>query len=202
MAQLPLYYNKNKLVGPKSTTKRWKEYYLLVITIVGFIILIAGVLWFVPGMEEDKSYNKAYDSFTALGDVDIVETRKPTPELPVLRRDVEDPRSRKLEQELPPGPEPSTEDKHPPKVKEDTPIQKESRDQSENGGHVSEELNENVQVEVNDDRGAVIDESAETRQRREKVVDVSHTDCCFYCSCRQSLYFENLHRNGIIPTIV
>ncbi len=174
MAQLPLYYKNSKPVGPKSVTKRWKEYYLLVITIVGFIILIAGVLWFVPGMEEDKGYNKAYDSFTALGDIDIVKTRKPTPELDVLRRDVEDPRSRKLEQEIPP--EPSTEDKHPPKVKEDTPIEKEGRDESEVGGHVSEDLNENVQEEVND-RGAASDESAETKQRREKVVDVSHSDC-------------------------
>ncbi len=172
MAQLPLYYKNSKPTGPKSTTKRWKEYYLLVITIVGFIILIAGVLWFVPGMEEDKNFNKAYDLFTAPEDGQVKSTGKPTMDSDILRRDVEDPRGRKLEEKIS-VPEPNMEDKHPPKEKEDTPVENnDEEDMKQDLDRVSEKVvDEKVQVEVNDQ--VVSYETEETRQRREKVVSVS-----------------------------
>ncbi len=157
MAQLPLYYKNSKATGPKSTTKRWKEYYLLVITIVGFIILIAGVVWFVPGMEEDKSYNRAYDSFTALGDIKVTKTL-----------DVDDPSGQKLEEKVS-LPEPPSTDKHPPKEREDTPVEKGVSNEAVS--RVSKKMvNEEVQVEAIDRAGG--QESAETEQRREKVVNV------------------------------
>ena len=113
---LPIYYKNSKLVGPQSTKKKWKEYYLLVCTVVGFVILIAGVLWFVPSIEEDKSYSRAYSSFTGpslLGVTDTSQEPKinarpdrpsPLPGDNVLRRSVDvgheiDPRQRKLEEE-------------------------------------------------------------------------------------------------------
>ena len=43
MAQLPLYYKNSKPTGPPPS-KKWKEYYLIGILFVAFIILIAGVL--------------------------------------------------------------------------------------------------------------------------------------------------------------
>jgi len=63
MAQLPLYYKNSKPTGPPPS-KKWKEYYLIGILFVAFIILIAGVLWFVPDVEVNLSYDRAYDSFT------------------------------------------------------------------------------------------------------------------------------------------
>ena len=62
MAELPLY--RTSLRPRQASTKRWKEYYLLVILFVGFIVLFAGVLWFVPNVEEDLNYKKAYQTFT------------------------------------------------------------------------------------------------------------------------------------------
>ena len=62
--QLPYYYNNGKPVGLDLRKKTWKEYYLLAVIFVGFIILIAGVLWFVPNVEEDNSYEKTYYAFT------------------------------------------------------------------------------------------------------------------------------------------
>lgn len=113
---LPIYYKNSKLVVAQSPKKKWKEYYLLVCTVVGFIILIAGVLWFVPSIEEDKSYYRAYNSFTGPSFVGITDSSsepeiianpdKPSP-LPVddvLKREAEnngpeiDPRQRKLEE--------------------------------------------------------------------------------------------------------
>lgn len=180
MAQLPLYYKNSKATGPKSTTKRWKEYYLLVITIVGFIILIAGVLWFVPGMEEDKSYNRAYNSFTALGgDFKVEATGHPSPLSDILRRDMEDPRGRKLEEKVS-VPEPSIEeDKHPPKEREDTPVEKEDSEEAVPGQVVSEkaQVEVNDQIQNNNDQ----EESAETKERREKVVNVSLAFCLLAC---------------------
>ena len=72
MAQLPLYYKNSKPTGPPPS-KKWKEYYLIGILFVAFIILIAGVLWFVPDVEVNLSYDRAYDSFT--GGID---TTQPT----------------------------------------------------------------------------------------------------------------------------
>lgn len=123
---LPIYYKNSKLVGPQSSKKRWKEYYLLVCTVVGFVILIAGVLWFVPSIEEDKSYNRAYNSFTGPSLMGVTDTSqepeiKPRPERPsalpednLLRRSVDnhdndpeiDPRLRKLEEQREPPPIP------------------------------------------------------------------------------------------------
>ena len=63
--QLPLYYKNSKLVGSGTTKRRWTEYYLLLVTVFGFLILFAGVLWFVPSVEEDpNSYRRTYDVFT------------------------------------------------------------------------------------------------------------------------------------------
>lgn len=116
---LPIYYKNSKLVVAQSPKKKWKEYYLLVCTVVGFIILIAGVLWFVPSIEEDKSYYRAYNSFTGPSFIGITDSSsepeiianpdKPSP-LPadgVLKREAEnnrpeiDPRQRKLEENRP-----------------------------------------------------------------------------------------------------
>ena len=62
--QLPLYHKNSKVVGAGITIKRWKEYYLLVVTLFGFLMLYAGVLWFVPSVEVHDSYGRAYSSFT------------------------------------------------------------------------------------------------------------------------------------------
>lgn len=115
---LPIYYKNSKLVTSQSTKKRWKEYYLLVCTVAGFVILIAGVLWFVPSVEEDKSYNRAYSSFTGPLPSGIVDDAEEVgviarPDIPsslpdegnnVLKREIEggpeiDPRQRKLEED-------------------------------------------------------------------------------------------------------
>lgn len=113
---LPIYYKNSKLVGPQSSKKRWKEYYLLVCTVVGFIILIAGVLWFVPSVEEDKSYSRAYSSFTgpSVGGVtDVSEQSDSVNQLDrpisvqeenILKRNADsgpeiDPRQRRLEED-------------------------------------------------------------------------------------------------------
>lgn len=61
--QLPLYYKNSKLVGAGSKTK-WSEYYLLVVTLFGFLMLFAGILWFLPSIDADDGYTKAYDGFT------------------------------------------------------------------------------------------------------------------------------------------
>lgn len=60
--QLPLYYKNSKLIGPAKT--KWSEYYLLVVTLFGFLMLFGGVLWFLPSIEENDSYTKAYGGFT------------------------------------------------------------------------------------------------------------------------------------------
>lgn len=62
--QLPLYYKNSKLVGPSSTKTKWSEYYLLVVTLFGFLMLFAGVLWFLPSIDADDGYTKAYGGFT------------------------------------------------------------------------------------------------------------------------------------------
>ena len=174
MAQLPLYYKNSKPTGPRTSIKKWKEYYLLVITIVGFIILIAGVLWFVPGLEEDKSYNKAYDSFTALGSIDVtIPHLKPTPKQQdsVLERNPDfgqDPRSRKLEQEQVPGRgRPNGIEKN---TKEETPVREIVGENHNEGEVLDTNGGEKVQVESIHGGGK---EDEETRKRREKVVDVS-----------------------------
>ena len=107
---LPIYYKNSKLVVSQGSKKRWKEYYLLVCTVVGFVILIAGVLWFVPSVEEDKSYSKAYYSFTGPSVSDapqepgVIDKPNPVSENDMLKREVNngpelDPRQRRLEQE-------------------------------------------------------------------------------------------------------
>ena len=49
--QLPLYYKNSKLVGPGSPRKRWKEYYLLVVLLFGFLMLYVGI-GVLPDVEE------------------------------------------------------------------------------------------------------------------------------------------------------
>ena len=115
---LPIYYKNSKLVVAQSPKKRWKEYYLLVCTIVGFIILIAGVLWFVPSIEEDKSYYRAYNSFTGPSVLGVTDTSSEpeivaNPDRPsklpvdVLKQEADnngpeiDPRQRRLEENRP-----------------------------------------------------------------------------------------------------
>ncbi len=61
--QLPLYYKNSRTGGP-SSTRRWTEYYLLIVTVFGFLMLFAGVLWFVPSVESVNSYPDAYHEFT------------------------------------------------------------------------------------------------------------------------------------------
>lgn len=66
MAQLPLYYKNSKPTGPAQyASKKWKEYYLVGILFVAFVVLIAGVLWFVPDTEVYQSFDRAYSSFSA-----------------------------------------------------------------------------------------------------------------------------------------
>ncbi len=62
--QLPLYYKNSKLVGATSAKTKWSEYYLLVVTMFGFLMLFAGILWFLPSIDADDGYTKAYDGFT------------------------------------------------------------------------------------------------------------------------------------------
>ena len=62
--QLPLYYKNSKPVGPTSAKTKWSEYYLLVVTLFGFLMLFAGVLWFLPSIDGDDGYTKAYGGFT------------------------------------------------------------------------------------------------------------------------------------------
>lgn len=69
MAQLPLYYKNGKPVGP-PTPRRWKEVYLLFIVFVGFIIMIAGVLWFVPPVEDDE-WRSTYYGFNPSAVTDV-----------------------------------------------------------------------------------------------------------------------------------
>lgn len=61
--QLPLYYKNSRVIGPVSNRKRWTEYYLLVVTVFGFLMLFAGLLWFVPNVEQSDSYSKVYGTF-------------------------------------------------------------------------------------------------------------------------------------------
>lgn len=60
--QLPLYYKNSKVVGPGSTKTKWSEYYLLVVTLFGFLMLFGGILWFLPSLGEDH-YGQVYSSF-------------------------------------------------------------------------------------------------------------------------------------------
>ena len=53
-SQLPLYYKNSKAVGPGVPKKRWKEYYLLVVLLFGFVMLYAGV-WYVPSVNEGET---------------------------------------------------------------------------------------------------------------------------------------------------
>lgn len=198
MAQLPLYYKNSKPTAPISTTKRWKEYYLLVITIVGFVILIAGVLWFVPGMEEDRSYDRAYDSFTGSDAVEVEHMKPIHPTRPgpggkdsdinsqdILKRDTNfghdlDPRQRKLEEEVVPVPgrgRPnnieggqylSREDEAP---REKDEVQNDMSDDQRTAAVSKELVSDNAQIESNH-RPAVV-EDEETREKREKVIEVS-----------------------------
>jgi len=75
MAQLPLYYKNSKRIGPPPI-KQWKEYYLMAILFVAFIILIPGVLWFLPDVEVNLSYDKVYDRFR--GGIDTTRLSEPT----------------------------------------------------------------------------------------------------------------------------
>ena len=66
MAQLPLYYKNSKPTGPAQyASKKWKEYYLIGIVFVAFVVLIAGILWFVPDTEVFQNFDRAYSSFSA-----------------------------------------------------------------------------------------------------------------------------------------
>lgn len=66
MAQLPLYYKNSKPTGPAQyASKKWKEYYLIGILFVAFVVLIAGILWFVPDTEVFQNFDRAYSSFSA-----------------------------------------------------------------------------------------------------------------------------------------
>ena len=193
---LPIYYKNSKLVVTQSPKKKWKEYYLLVCTIVGFIILIAGVLWFVPSIEEDKSYYRAYSSFTgplfvtdASSEPEIVANpEKPSP-LPVdnvLKREAEnsgpeiDPRKRKLEENRPEpvpgrGRPNSIEGGAPAVVQEGDNLQKEVEREGnvKDGDANQEEDDRGVGKEAGEEEG---DEKQEedpvTKQRREKIVEV------------------------------
>ena len=189
MAQLPLYYKNSKPTGPTSTTKRWKEYYLLVITIVGFVILIAGVLWFVPGIEEGRSYDRAYDSFTGPDAVEAIHSTKSGPggkdnnnyDQNILKKDIGhdvDPQQSKLEEKVIPVP-----GRGRPNNIEGGQYQDEaSRDEDEvheddvsddhrTAAVSKESMSENAQIEAKNPAAIVEDE--ETRERREKVVEVS-----------------------------
>ena len=65
MASLPLYYKNSKPVGLPSASKSWKDNYLLVVVLVGFLILIAGTFWFLPPLEDkDADYERTYGRFT------------------------------------------------------------------------------------------------------------------------------------------
>lgn len=193
---LPIYYKNSKLVISQGSKKRWKEYYLLVCTVVGFVILIAGVLWFVPSVEEDKSYNRAYYSFTgpsvsdASQEPGVIDRPNPVSEESLLKLDVDkgpdlDPRKRKLEQDSP------GEERHEP-----IPVPGRGRPNNIEGVDEKEEVKreENaVEIEGDDNNNSDVDQEGEkegddqevevegekreeedpvTKERREKIVEV------------------------------
>lgn len=90
---LPYYYKNSKLVGLDSRKKTWKEYYLLVVIIVAFLMLIAGVLWFVPSVEEEDNYKQIYDQFTSkpeqVGGMGVLSESSLLPGLPLNSKPVE-----------------------------------------------------------------------------------------------------------------
>ena len=101
--QLPLYYKNSKAVGPGAPKKRWKEYYLLVVTLFGFLMLYAGVLWFVPSVDEGDDLKDVYRRFAGQSS-DVTDTLSepslpaslnstPTPQSNVLNDSGENPRS-------------------------------------------------------------------------------------------------------------
>ena len=52
-------------MGLPSASKSWKDNYLLVVVLVGFLILIAGTFWFLPPLEDkDADYERTYGRFT------------------------------------------------------------------------------------------------------------------------------------------
>lgn len=192
MAQLPLYVYRNSKTS--GTTRRWKEYYLLVITIVGFVILFAGVLWFVPGLEENRSYDKAYDSFTGQGPIDFTRIKQHEGfkdnivNEDILKRDVSvghdpDPRQRRLEEEVVPVPgrgrpnniedgQYQQTDGVVDSVSREEPVKDQGEKDKGEGITIQREESESehVQLESND---APVFHDEEARQRREKVKEVS-----------------------------
>ncbi len=76
--QLPLYYKNSKPIGPGVPKKRWKEYYLLVVTLFGFLMLYAGVLWYVPSVEEGDHLANVYSRFAG-PPTDITDTPSELP---------------------------------------------------------------------------------------------------------------------------
>ena len=94
MASLPLYYKNSKPVGLPVSAKTWKDNYLLVIVLVGFMVLIAGTFWFLPPVEDkDSDYERTYGRFTgnpAAYITDAVAPSEPTLFPSVTSRRVED----------------------------------------------------------------------------------------------------------------
>ena len=122
MASLPLYYKNSKPVGLPVSAKTWKDNYLLVIVLVGFMVLIAGTFWFLPPVEDkDTDYERTYGRFTgnpAAYITDAVVPSEPTLFPPVTSRRVED-RKEEKEKERGKVTESVTESKAPVTVKSD-----------------------------------------------------------------------------------
>lgn len=83
---LPLYYKNSKPTGLSGPAKSWKDNYLLVVVLVGFLILIAGTFWFLPPLgDKDGDYEKTYGRFMgnpASYITDVVIPSEPTLEPP------------------------------------------------------------------------------------------------------------------------
>lgn len=187
---LPIYYKNSKLVVAQSPKKKWKEYYLLVCTIAGFIILIAGVLWFVPSIEEDKSYYRAYNSFTGPGITDSSsepeinangnpDKSNPLPVDNILKREAEnngpeiDPRQRKLEENRP---EPVPGRGRPNDIEGGAPVKEEGENHQGDHqevvdrakGHDAEDSNVDEDGQKEEEDGGVGKEAGKKREKRNK----------------------------------
>ena len=57
--------------------KRWKDVYLLVIILVAFMVILSGIVWFVPIPEEGVTYEETAARFEGLGVSSASQTEAP-----------------------------------------------------------------------------------------------------------------------------
>ena len=174
MAQLPLFYKNGKAVGPGGSVKRWKDVYLLVIILVAFMVILSGIVWFVPIPEEGVTYEETAARFEGLGVSSASQTEAP----------IEDPNQSQ------PQPEQFNPHLDPPAdVKVDVP----KASVEESGGAARVDHTTAVPAGSSHESNVVTEETAasdeqnkhgkEDTARRRKVVEVSLCVCVCVCVC-------------------